>query len=312
MSRDVEDPEHEIKFGHHRAVVGAFGASLRRYYLEHDGAEWDVIWGYRGRPNKIAGQGDVLMPFPSRLKNGRYAFAGQTHQLDLTDKEGPNAIHGFLRAEMWQTRAVDDARVQFAVQIRPDQFKGYPFALDLTVEYALSAGGLRTTFGVRNVGAGPAPFGAGFHPYFSVDDGAIDGWIASFPASEYLEFKDLVPTGQILSVDQTPLDYRSPRPVGANRFNFCFQNLRRGEDGYAHATLSRADQTRRIDLRFDRSFNYLVVYSGEAIPAPYTRRAFAIEPLTCATDAFNHPDWGLKILAAGEDFGGHYEVEATP
>jgi len=57
----------------------------------------------------------------------------------------------------------------------------------------------------------------------------------------------------------------------------------------------------------DRSFSAVVVYTGDAI-AEVPRRAFAIEPMTCATDAFNHPEWGLKRLAPGETCTGRYLI----
>jgi aldose 1-epimerase len=57
----------------------------------------------------------------------------------------------------------------------------------------------------------------------------------------------------------------------------------------------------------DRAFSALVVYTGDAIPN-HARRAIAIEPMTCASDAFNHPEWGLKRLEPGETFKGRYVV----
>jgi aldose 1-epimerase len=299
--------EFVLKHGDQRVTVGARGASLRTYRR----GDWSVIWGYEGDQNKKAGQGDVLMPFPSRLKDGRYTFGGQTHQLELNDKEGPNAIHGFLRDVIWTPADVTATAVTFQTHISPTSFRGYPFALDVAVTYELGPRGLRTSFAMTNVGPGPAPAGAGFHPYFTVDDHPIDRAEAAFPAAEYLEFQNLVPTGRVLSVSETPLDYRALKPIGNTRFNFCFCRLERDADGVATAVIRQSSGSRRITLRFDRSFNYLVVYSGEAIPAPDTRRAFAIEPLTCATDAFNHPEWGLSVLAPGEILRGSFEIEPT-
>ena len=57
----------------------------------------------------------------------------------------------------------------------------------------------------------------------------------------------------------------------------------------------------------DRSFSPVVVYTGDAI-IDCPRRALAIEPMTCATDAFNHPEWGLKRLLPDETFSGRYIV----
>jgi len=50
---------------------------------------------------------------------------------------------------------------------------------------------------------------------------------------------------------------------------------------------------------------------GDAI-ADAPRRALAIEPMTCATDAFNHPEWGLTRLLPDDTFAGRYRVVARP
>jgi aldose 1-epimerase len=77
--------------------------------------------------------------------------------------------------------------------------------------------------------------------------------------------------------------------------------------GMARATLQHQASGRRIEVEMDRSFSAIVVYTGDAIvDAP--RRALAIEPMTCATDAFNHPEWGLKRLQPDETFTGRYLV----
>ncbi|MCC6967052.1 MAG: hypothetical protein IT391_12325 [Nitrospira sp.] len=84
-------PDNEIflSFDCQRAVVSPWGAALRRYYLlEPDGRKTDIVWGYSGGAGKQGGQGDVLIPFPGRIAEGRYSFDGQVLQLDRNDKEG--------------------------------------------------------------------------------------------------------------------------------------------------------------------------------------------------------------------------------
>jgi aldose 1-epimerase len=52
------------------------------------------------------------------------------------------------------------------------------------------------------------------------------------------------------------------------------------------------------------------MYTGDAITNA-ARRALAIEPMTCATDAFNHPDWGLQRLEPGDSFSGRYRIRSS-
>lgn len=297
------DTELDLSFEHQRAVVSPWGASLRRYVVQdRDGRDLDVLWGYSGGGNKKGGQGDVLIPFPGRIAGGRYSFDGETFQLDRNDKEGPNAIHGFVRTLPWSVISQRPDRVRFSIGLEADTYasKGYPFSISIIVMYVLNSRGLSCTFEVRNEGQRPAPLGVGFHPYFSVGTERIDHATAKIPASGYLEFnQQLAPTGTIVPVEGTEWDFRTLRSIGTRRFNHCYVSLQRDALGMATVSLQHPDTERAIDVVIDEAFRAIVVYTGDAIPGA-ARRAFAIEPMTCATDAFNHPDWGLISLAPGK------------
>ncbi len=305
------DTEILLSFGNQRAVVSPWGASLRRYFLvESGGNETDIVWGYSGGSHKKGGQGDVLIPFPGRIAEGRYVFDGEPFQLERNDKEGPNAIHGFVRTLPWQVSRSEANCVSFDVRLEAEQYggKGYPFSLTIQVTYGLDETGLSCSFNVRNAGARPAPVGVGFHPYFTVGTPLIDEAEARIPAAGFLEFNDqLTPTGTILPAAGTQWDCRDFRRIGEKKFNHCYVQLDRDAEGMATASLRHAGSGRLIEVTMDRSFSAIVVYTGDAI-ADAPRRAFAIEPMTCASDAFNHPEWGLKRLPPGEQFSGRYTI----
>jgi aldose 1-epimerase len=296
-----------------RAIVSPWGAALRRYFLmESSGAETDVVWGYTGGSRKKGGQGDVLIPFPGRIKDGRYTFDGRSYQLERNDKEGPNAIHGFVRNIPWALRERQSDRAEFEVTVEAAEYaaRGYPFSLTIRVTYRLESTGLSCGFAVLNGGATSAPVGVGFHPYFTVGTAAIDDAEARIPAGGYLEFDDrLAPTGRILPTGGGEWDYRRFAPIGSRRFNHCYMDLERDPNGSCIASLRNPSNGRTIDVVMDRSFSALVIYSGDAI-AEAPRRALAIEPMTCASDAFNHPEWGLKRLTPGDTFAGRFAVRA--
>ncbi|MBS0170042.1 MAG: hypothetical protein JSR62_06770 [Nitrospira sp.] len=308
------DTEIELTFERQRAWLSPWGASLRRYaVVNEDGAETDIVWGYSGGANKKGGQGDVLIPFPGRVAEGRYAFDGQTLQLERNDKEGPNAIHGFVRALPWAVQRAGLSEVTFHVRLDAATYasRGYPFSLAIEVRYALDRQGLTCACSVRNVGQAAAPVGIGFHPYFTVGTSLVDLAEAKIPASGYLEFNDrLSPTGKVLDARGTEWDYRDYRVVGPRRFNHCFIGLERDQEGNATASLRHPGTGATIDVVMDEAFSAIVVYTGDAI-ADAPRRALAIEPMTCATDAFNHPEWGLKRLLPDETFFCRYRVTAS-
>lgn len=310
MKTVTPDTELTLSFENQRAVVSPWGASLRRYLLINNGRETDILWGYSDGNGKRGGQGDVLIPFPGRVANGRYLFDGQSLQLDCNDKEGPNAIHGFVRSLPWQVQDIHSNKVTFEIRLDAHAYavRGYPFSLAVRVTYDLGASGLTCAFTVENVGRQAAPVGVGFHPYFTVGTSSIDEAEVQIPGTAYLEFNErVVPTGRVLSVAGTPWDCRRFRGIGRQRFNHCYVQLDRDAQGMATASLRHTASGRTIEVAMNQAFSAVVVYTGDAI-ADAPRAALAIEPMTCASDAFNHPDWGLKRLVPGEIFSGRYSV----
>ena len=295
------DEEWTLQAGPWRCTVSPFGASLRRLWLEPDGqAPRDVLWGYSGTASKKGGQGDVLAPWPGRVRDGAYTFAGTRRQLPRNDKDGPNAIHGFLRSRTWRGER-EGSTARFSTRITPADCEGYPFALDVVVGYELLPSGLACAVVARNAGDSAAPFGAGFHPYVLADLAAAP---LLCPASKVVEFDGLLPTGRVLDVP-AELDFRAPRPVGATRLNHCLTGLKADSDGFARVRLGD------IEVWMDGTFPYVVLYTGDALGAD-ARRSLAIEPMTCATDAFNHPGWGLKSLAPGDAFAATWGIGLAP
>jgi aldose 1-epimerase len=300
VTQAAVDAEWTLRSGDLRCTVSPFGASLRRLWVERaDAPPRDILWGYSGTANKKGGQGDVLIPFPGRVAGGTYMFDGARHELARNDKDGPNAIHGFVRGKAWQEGPRASGSAQFRTAIAASDHPGYPFDLDIVVGYELLPTGLACAFVVRNAGDGPAPVGAGFHPYLTAPGSANETEL-KVPASRLVEFEGLLPTGRVVDVP-ADLDFRKPRKVGPTRLNHCLTGLARDADGFTRVRVGD------LEMWMDENFPYVVVYTGDAL-GPDARRAIAVEPMTCATDALNHPDWGLRVLEPGEAMAGTWGV----
>jgi aldose 1-epimerase len=309
MAHNSADTELTLQANDLRLRVSSYGASLRGLWRERpDGQQETIISGYSGAQAKVGGQGDVLIPFPGRVRGGRYVFEQQSYQMALNDKDGPNAIHGFLRQAAWEIVEQSPRGASFAATIQPEQYPGYPFALHATVAYLLDEQGLSCRFTLHNPGDRPAPVAAGFHPYFTVGSERVDADLLHLPMESMLELEQLIPTGRILPLDNSAYDFRQPRPIGDTRLNTCYLNPLRDPDGLLRLRLSAAERDRAVTIWLDQSFNYVVVFSGDGLPAAHARRALAIEPMTCAADAFNHPEWGLIKLAPGQSVSGSWGV----
>ena len=87
----------------------------------------DVVNGYGVDEMATAGRGQVLIPWPNRLQDGRYEFEGREHQLPLNEPEHANAIHGLVRWSAWSVADREADRVVMAHRLHPQP--GYPFAL---------------------------------------------------------------------------------------------------------------------------------------------------------------------------------------
>jgi len=303
------DTEITLIHGDWQLVVAPYGASVRGLSRRvEDGSRRQVITGYTGASGKVGGQGDVLIPFPGRVAQGHYTFQGQTYQMDKNDSEGPNAIHGFLRKTLWDSELLSADEVTFTTALSADAHPGYPFALGARVTYRLDGGGLTCEFAVGNLGDQPAPVAAGFHPYFTVDSALIDTDMLHVPFESYLEYQNLLPTGRVLPVSGTEFDFRSPHPIGGTVLNTCYLAPHRDPDGQLRIRLSDSTSQQSLTVWMEQTFNYVVLYSGDPLPESHRRRALAIEPMTCGSDAFNHPAWGLVTLPPGETLSGAWGV----
>ncbi len=231
-----------IELGDQRAVVVGVGAGLRVYSV----GGRDLVNGYGVDEMATAGRGQVLIPWPNRLQDGRYEFEGRQHQLPLTEPEHANAIHGLVRWSVWSVAAREPERVVMKHRLHPQP--GYPFTLDLSIEYALSDQGLSVRTTATNVGPDRCPYGCGAHPYLSVGTETVDATVLRAPARTVLQADGRgIPTGAT-PVAGTDYDFREPRAIAATKLDHGFTDLERGEDGLARVELTRSRRRGRAHV----------------------------------------------------------------
>ena len=299
----TKDTEYLLRRGDLHLRVAPWGASVRGMWRGDKHGDCQLIISeYSGADSNIGSQGEVLMPFPSRISHGQYTFQGQTHQLAIPDDFGPHAMHGFLRSVLWETTERSETAVTFSIAIGESDFPGYPFALRVTVTYRLNERGLVCKFQATNTGTTDAPFGAGFHPYLMVGSPFIDSDLLTVP------FERQMIGGTRTDVAGTEHDFLTERAVGSLCADAVYTAPLRDADGIARVRLAAPDQLRIVTVWMDKTFDYMVLYSGDTQPDVLRRRALAIEPWTCAPNAFNHPERGLTILKPGQTLSGSWGV----
>ena len=226
----------EIAFGDQRAVVVEVGGGLRTY----SAAGRELLDGYSADGQIASGRGQVLIPWPNRLQDGAYEFEGRRHQLPLTEVEHQNAIHGLVRWAGWRVGEREQSRVVMEHMIHPQP--GYPFSLEVSIEYALSNEGLSVATTATNIGPDPCPYGSGAHPYLTLGTATVDSIVLTAPGRAVLRSDDRgIPTGQV-AVEGTEYDFRKPTAIGATRLDHCFTELER-DDGLARVELRSPDES---------------------------------------------------------------------
>ena len=227
------------------AVFALRGATLLDWRVPFGRGLLALTDGYRSR-TELLGQNGVrsglMAPFCNRIAAGRYRFRDRDHDLLPGVAGGERLIyHGFLREldlELCTTReGDDDAEVLFRTDaIQPGAFPGYPYALALDVLVRFGLNGLSLTVTATNVGHEPAPFAAGWHPYFCFGDEAIDGLELQVPASQaILTDAELLPlpgeTAYAPIASRPELDFRAGRALGGVAVDACLGGLAADADG---------------------------------------------------------------------------------
>jgi aldose 1-epimerase len=282
--------QFEIAFGEQRAVAVEVGGGLRTYSVDGE----DVIDGYGVDDMATGGRGQMLIPWPNRLQDGNYEFDGRRHQLPLTEPEHSNAIHGLVRWVAWRARDHDPHRVVLGHVLHAQP--GYPFSLELQIEYELSASGLTVRTTATNIGKAPCPYGSGAHPYLALGAETIDDVLLRVPARTVLRSDDRgIPVGTV-AVAGTDLDFGSPRRIGETKLDHGYTDLERDGAGVARVTVEAVGGSGRT-VWVDEGYPYVMVFTGD-IP-DVQRHGLAVEPMTCAPNAFRSGD-GLVTLEPGD------------
>jgi aldose 1-epimerase len=294
--------QFELAFGDQRAVVVEVGAGLRTYSV--DGA--DVVDGYAAEEMSSSGRGQVLIPWPNRLEDGTYDFDGATHRLPLTEPEHGNAIHGLVRWVAWSAEERDASRIVLRHLLHPQP--GYPFSLELELEYALSETGLAVRTTATNVGPSACPYGSGCHPYLRLGGGPIDDLTLRVPALRVLRTDERgLPTGED-PVDGTAFDFRRPRAIGSTQLDNAFAGLERDDAALVRVEL-RDSAGDGLTLWADEAYRYVTLYSGDDRP-DVARRSVAVEPMTCPANAFR-TGVDLITLEPGASWTGRWGITVT-
>jgi aldose 1-epimerase len=285
--------QFEFAAGGYRAVVTECGATLR--VLEY--ADRPLVHGFAEDEMSSAGRGQLLVPWPNRIRDGAYTFDGRELQLGLTEPARNNASHGLVRWAAWSPEEHSATSVSLSYRLMAQS--GYPWTVDLHVLYDLSADGLTVTQTATNLSDRPAPYASGAHPYVSAGPGPVDRWELTLPASlRLLPDERQLPVGEE-DVTGTPYDFRAARPLRDTRLDHAFGDLARDAAGVATVLVRDPATGLGAAVWVDGHHPWVMVFSADAGWDPQ-RQALAIEPMTAPPDAFRSGRDLVVLAPAGE------------
>ena len=169
------------------------------------------------------GRGQNLIPWPNRIRDGRYTFNGVTQQLALTEPARHNASHGLARYVPWVLVERQADTVVNRVRIHPQP--GWPGTLEATITHRVGEEGLLVTVEATNLGNNELPFGYGAHPYLTVGESSVDEVALTVPAASYLEVDDRLLPAKISPVDGTAYDLRRSTVLGTTNLDTAMTDL---------------------------------------------------------------------------------------
>jgi aldose 1-epimerase len=243
-------------------------------------------------------RGIFLIPFPNRIKDGKYSFDGTAYQLSINKPKEQNAIHGFIwnrKFELTETVLNEhDATTKFHNQYSGD-YTGYPFPFDTELNFRLTENELKISVAIVNTGNKNMPFGMGWHPYFTFQKN-VNNLYLQIPYSEILEADErMIPTGKRKRCNQ----FNELKKIDDTLFDTCFQF---SENNKTYETkLVNSENETSVILWQDTKFQYVQIY------IPPERNSIALEPMTCPANAFNSKE-NLLVLKPNEKFEGSFGV----
>ena len=310
-------------------VLGSVGAAIVGVNVpDKDGKLADVVLGY-GKAESYFGDGPCFGKCPGRFANriaaGRFTLDGKTYTLPVNN--GPNHLHGGpqgFQNQVWDSRK-HKGGVEFKY-VSADGEMGYPGNVVVVARYEWSEENeLRLTFSAKSDAR--TVINLTNHAYFNLKgegEGDIRDHRLQVFADEYIPYDETVaPTGEVLPVEGTPMDFREPVVFGDRMDNPFFATGRGIDNGWAlpgwreyndrpgilqrAAVLSGGGRTMEVWT----TFPCLQVYSGNYVERHIGKsgRIYDVQHAVCMEaqgfpDAVNHPLFPSPVLRPGETFTG--------
>lgn len=315
---------YTLHAGPYSAKITTYGGILTELHVpDANGKTADVVLGFRDLTGYLAGHpyfGSTIGRFGNRIGGARFALDGKEYHL-AANNNGVNHLHGGIRGfdkVLWAAEPFTsgkDAGLRLSYT-SPDGEEGYPGKLAVVLVYTLTAtGDLRLDFTATTDAA--TPVNLTHHSYFNLK-GEGEGTVLDHQVQLFCDRytpvgETLIPTGEILPVAGTPLDFTTPYAIGAR--------IAQVPGGYDHNFLLPDGSGLRKVARVTEPASGRIMevltteigtqfYTGNFLDGTLTGKSgakylknggFCLEPQKCP-DSPNQPSFPSCILRPGEKY----------
>lgn len=229
------------KNGLETAITNFGGIVISLRVPDRKGALEDIVLGYDSLRQYEADRsyfGAIVGRYGNRIGNAKFTLDGSEYTLAAND--GGNHLHGGLRGFNKVLWTVDEKRSVPGRSLTltyssPDGEEGYPGALSVTFIYTLNDEN-ELVIEYEAITDKPTVVNLTHHSYFNLAGaGARDvlDHELMIAADRFTPVDEgLIPTGELQSVEGTPMDFRTPTRIG-DRIDYEDGQIHRGR-GYDH------------------------------------------------------------------------------
>lgn len=313
---------YTISCGQMRAEISDYGATLVRLYVpDQKGQLADVVLGFddaNGYRTSTTYFGATVGRNANRV--GGAAFMLGDKKIRMGKNDNGNNLHSgpdSYAFRMWQVESWDESTITFFLH-SPDGDQGLPGNADIRVTYALEPKGV-LCIRYDAISDKDTVFNMTNHTYFNLaghDKPELAmGQTLMMPARFFnADDAQSIPTGELRSVEGTPMDFRQPKPIGRDLGQEYDALTLQG--GYDHnfevftdpcAILTDPVSGRTMAVSTDcpgvqfYSGNFLEGETGKDGVSYIFRGGIALET-QFYPDSVNHPEWPQPFVKAGQRY----------
>ena len=314
---------YTISGGGLTTVISDYGATIVKLFVpDKNGICADVVLGFDD-PNDYTASGTffgaVVGRNANRVKNAAFSLNGKTVQMTPNDNIRNNLHSGpdFYKDRLWTVEKATKNSLRLSL-FSPHEDQGFPGNAQIHVTYTLNADStLRICYDA--ICDKDTVFNLTNHSYFNLaghdkPEKAMDQILSMSARFFNPDDAESIPTGELRSVEGTPMDFRTPKPIGRDIDKDYDALVLQG--GYDHnfevfttpcAILSDPESGRTMSVITDCPGVQL--YSGNFLQGEtgkdgvcYCKRGGVCLETQFYPDSINHPEWPQPFTKAGERY----------